>query len=201
MRSGPACALVLIALAAGACGGQPGSSARPAATATAVASPPAATSPQSPPGGAPGQLDRCHTSGLALAPLGPPGAAAGNLVQGFGLTNRSGTACWVYGYVGMALLDGAGGELPTRVVRDQGSRFPFAHVARYTVRPGETAPFWVHWGQVPVGAETTCPASAGLLLTPPDETTQLRLDGIQIMACNGGELDVSPVTAPGTKGF
>jgi Protein of unknown function (DUF4232) len=190
--------LVLLAAAVlSACGGgAPVSAARPSATpATVVATPPPTAA------GTPGaRLDRCHTAGLSLSALGRPGAAAGNVVQEFGLTNNTSASCSVYGYVGMALIDGAGNLLPTRVVRDPGSRFPFAHLGQYTVRSGATTPFWVHWEDVTVGSQPACTTSAGLIVTPPDETTQVRLDGVQIMACNAGELDVSPVTSPGTTG-
>jgi Protein of unknown function (DUF4232) len=177
-------------------GGAPTSAARPSATPVSVVT----TLPSAATGGGSGgpQLDRCHTSGLALSALGGPGAAAGNIFREFGLSNRTRTACWVYGYVGMALIDAAGNQLPTRVIRDTGSWFGFAHLARYTVPPGATTPFWVHWEDVPVASQPGCTTSAGLIVTPPDETTQLRLDGVQITACGGGELDVSPVTAPGT---
>src|SRR5215467_11088875 len=183
-----------------ACGGGagPASAAHPSATPTSQVT----TLPTSPTpgGGSSSQLDRCHTAGLALAAVGRPNAGAGNVVQEFGLTNRGSAACTVFGYVGMALIDAGGNQLPTRVVRDTGSFFPFAHRAEYTVQPGATAPFWVHWEDVVVSSQPACTSSAGVIVTPPDETTQLRLDGIQMMACGGGELDVSPVTAPGTKG-
>jgi hypothetical protein len=189
--------LAVVALLLAGCGGQPGSAARPSsAPASAAPSAPAST-----PSGAPQpSIDRCHTTGLAVAEVGTANGVAGNFYQELGLTNRLSSACTLYGYVGMALLDAGGSQLPTHVVRDQGGRFPFAHLTQFTVQPGATAPFWVHWEQVPVGGETTCPTSAGLVVTPPDETTQLRLNGIRIMACNAGELDVSPVTAPGTTG-
>lgn len=187
--------LALVALS-GCGGGAPLSAAHPSSTpASAVTTlPPSARAPSAP------QLDRCHTAGLSLSVLSQPGGGAGNFVQEFGLTNRAAAPCSVYGYVGMALLDSGGNQLPTRVVRDAGSRFAFARVGQYTVLPGATAPFWVHWEDVPVGAQPGCTTSAGLILTPPDETTQLRLDGVRITACGGGELDVSPVTAPGTTG-
>jgi len=189
--------VVLIVLCA--CGGGgPASAAHPSATLTSlVTTLPPGAAPSGPSAAGP---DRCHTGGLSLATLSTPNGGAGNFVQEFGLTNRTGVACWVYGYVGMALLDAGGNLLPTRVVRDTGSRFAFAHVGQYTVQPGATAPFWVHWEDVPVGSQSACTTSAGLILTPPDETTQLRLNGVRITACNGGELDVSPVTAPGTIG-
>lgn len=187
-------ALVLLA----ACGAEPGSAARPSDNPTSAPTR-SATSGQDTPPPQP-QMDRCHTSGLSLSVVTRAEGGAGNFNQVLGLTNKSGSACWVYGYVGMALLDAGGKQLPTRVVRDTGARFPFAHVGQYTLKPDATAPFWMHWGQVPVGSETSCPMASGLILTPPDETTQLRLTGIQIMACNGGQIDVSPVMPPGTSG-
>jgi hypothetical protein len=189
---------VLVALCA--CGGGAGplSAAHPSGAPTSQVT----TVPSTPaPGGGPSsQLDRCHTAGLSLSAVSQPNAGAGNVVQEFGLTNRGGAPCTFLGYVGMAMIDAGGNQLPTRVVRDPGSRFPFAQRAQYTVQPGQTAPFWVHWEDVVVASQPGCTSSAGVIVTPPDETTQLRLDGVQMMACNGGELDVSPVTAPGTKG-
>lgn len=184
-------------------GGDPASAAHPSG-APSVAAPTSqvttlpSTSPAA--GGSSSQPDRCHTDGLSLSAAGQPNGGAGNFVQEFGLTNRGGAACTFFGYVGMALIDAGGNVLPTRVVRDTGSRFPFAQRAQYRVQPGATAPFWVHWEDVVVASQPGCTSSAGVVVTPPDETTQLRLDGVQIMACGGGELDVSPMTAPGTRG-
>lgn len=198
----PVRALLLLAVAVVAgCGGGAGSAARPSSAPTSVVTTlPSATTGGQGSGAGSGQPDRCHTAGLSLTAVGRPGAGAGNIVQEFGLTNHTAAACTFFGYVGMALIDGSGNPLPTRVVRDTGSFFPFAHRNTYMVQPGATAPFWVHWEDVPVAAQPTCTTSAGIIVTPPDETTQLRLDGVQVMACGGGELDVSPVTAPGTTG-
>ena len=169
------------------------STARPESSRTPVPSGGTGGQPSSP-----AQLDRCHTSGLVLVTVRPAAAGAGNIYVELGLRNSSLNACWVYGFVGAALLDSAGHQLPTRVLRDTGGQwFAFAHVGTYTVQPGATAPFWVHWGDVVVGSNPSCTTGTGLLVTPPDETTQLRMN-LSAMACNGGELDVSPVTAPGT---
>jgi hypothetical protein len=191
-------ALVVLSACGG--GGGPESAAHPSGTPTSQATTLPPTPTPSGGGGSSSQLDRCHTAGLSLSAVGKPNAGAGNIVQEFGLTNRGSEACTFFGYVGMALIDAGGNQLPTRVVRDTGSRFPFAQRAQYTVQPGATAPFWVHWEDVVTASNPGCTSSSGVIVTPPDETTQLRLDGVQIMACNGGELDVSPVTAPGTKG-
>jgi hypothetical protein len=55
-----------------------------------------------------------------------------------------------------------------------------------------TAQFFAHWEQVPVGGETSCPVSASLAVTPPDEFVVLIVP-IAIRACGGGRLDMSAV--------
>src|SRR5215467_10941601 len=62
---------------------------------------------------------------------------------------------------------GAGNVFEELGLRNTGSRFPWTHVSQFTVQPGDTAPFWVHWEDVPVGSETSCPTSSGLIVTPP----------------------------------
>src|SRR5215471_18381397 len=154
MRPGAVrCLLVATLVVLCACGGGgPGSAAHPSGAPSSAAGPTSqvTTLPSTPTsgGGSSSQLDRCHTAGLSLAAVGQPNAGAGNVVQEFGLTNRGSAACTFFGYVGMALIDAGGNQLPTRVVRDTGSRFPFAQRAQYTVQPGATAPFWVHWEDV-----------------------------------------------------
>jgi hypothetical protein len=193
---------VVGAMVAAACtgGGGPRSAARQDGAATG--NPPVSSQVPVPAGGQPAgqtpQLDRCHTSGLALVKIGATNGAAGSVYQELGLRNNSLNACWVYGFIGAALLDPAGKQLPTNVLRDTGGRwFPFAHVGTYTVPPGATAPFWMHWSDVVAGSQPACTSGAGILVTPPDETTQLRMN-LSVMACSAGELDVSPVMAPGT---
>ena len=50
----------------------------------------------------------------------------------------------------------------------------------------------MHWEVIPVNNQPTCPTSASIAVTPPDEFDPLPLV-IQIQACGGGELDVSPI--------
>jgi hypothetical protein len=50
----------------------------------------------------------------------------------------------------------------------------------------------MHWEVIPVGNETSCPTSAFLQVTPPNEFDPITIP-MEIMACNHGELDVSPV--------
>jgi hypothetical protein len=50
----------------------------------------------------------------------------------------------------------------------------------------------MHWEVIPVNDEPTCPVAARIVITPPDEFDPLPL-AMQIQACGGGELDVSPI--------
>ena len=145
-----------------------------AAPATPAPGPPAAPPPSAAPGtgSAPG---RCAATSLTLGVKGL-GAAAGNLYQVLSLTNVSGQPCWLYGFPGIS-------PTPARVV----------------LTPGAAAPFYLHYGDVPDGGERTCPQSQTILVTPPDETRQVRAAD-QMTPCQGGTIDVSPVLAPGTHG-
>lgn len=138
--------------------------------------------------------ERCHTAGLAVS-LDGVDVGAGNLVGTFRLTNTQPVPCTLFGYVGLALRDGAGNALPTNAIRGGGGTFqqdPAPSVV--TVQPGGFATFRVHWEQVPVGTETTCPTAAALAITPPDEFVSLVV-ATQIRACGGGRLDVGAVQA------
>ena len=92
----------------------------PASAAPHTATPsPAATIPVAvvpPPSSAPAATPRCHTGDLAatLRALSP---GAGQRYAALVLTNSSGHACQVYGYVGMLLLDVSHQPVPTNVVR------------------------------------------------------------------------------------
>jgi hypothetical protein len=140
--------------------------------------------------------ERCHTAGLRLVQTGTD-AGAGNFFGTFAFTNTQAVPCTFFGFPGAGLLDAANNPLPTNVVRN-GGFFPNNTVpTTVTVPPGGTAIFRMHWGQVPVGNETTCPTSAQLAVTPPDEFSPLIIPA-QIMACGGGRLDVTPILPPGS---
>jgi hypothetical protein len=135
--------------------------------------------------------DRCHTAGLALSVVGVD-AGAGNLVGTFRLTNTQDVDCTFFGYPGALLLDDAGNGLPTTVVRGGGPFTSQPGPDTVSVAPHGTAVFRLHWEQVPVGDEPTCSMAASLAVTPPDEFVALTVP-IQIRACGGGHLDVTPV--------
>jgi len=50
----------------------------------------------------------------------------------------------------------------------------------------------MHWEQIPVGNETSCPVSARMAIVPPDEFAPLLVD-VAARACGGGRLEVGAV--------
>ncbi|MEU8178951.1 DUF4232 domain-containing protein [Microbispora hainanensis] len=133
---------------------------------------------------------RCRTTGLR-ARVGRQDAGAGNRYAPLVLTNTSGKTCWVYGFVGLVLIDGRGDVLRTRTRRE--SVTPH----RVTLRPGASAHARLHWTVVPSGHETRCPASARLMIIPPDEVAHLEVP-FKATVCDDGRIDARPM-APGAS--
>ncbi|MEV1201362.1 DUF4232 domain-containing protein [Microbispora rosea] len=131
---------------------------------------------------------RCRTTGLR-ARVGRQDPGAGNRYAPLVLTNTSGKTCWVYGFVGLVLIDGRGDVLRTRTRRE--SVTPH----RVTLRPGASAHARLHWTVVPSGHETRCPASARLMIIPPDEVAHLEVP-FSATVCDDGRIDARPM-APG----
>ncbi|MEU6430860.1 DUF4232 domain-containing protein [Microbispora sp. NPDC046973] len=132
--------------------------------------------------------ERCRTTGLR-ARVGRQDPAAGNRYAPLVLTNTSAKTCWVYGFVGLVLIDGRGDVLRTRTRRE--SVTPH----RVTLRPGASAHARLHWTVVPSGHETRCPASARLMIIPPDEVAHLEVP-FTATVCDDGRIDARPM-APG----
>jgi hypothetical protein len=142
----------------------------------------------------PARGERCHTAGLTLSQDGVD-AGAGNFVGTFRFTNQLDVPCTFFGYPGAQLLDAREEPLPTNVVRAGGLFMNNPPPTEVTVGPHGSAIVRIHWEQVPVGNETSCPVSSELAVTPPDEYVSLKL-AIMIRACGGGRLDISAVQAP-----
>ncbi len=136
----------------------------------------------------------CQVAQLRVAAQTPNGAA-GQIELTIGLTNVSPTACTLYGYPGLQLLDGNGAPLPTSVVRGGTTFGPTAAnqpPAQVTLAPQATAAFTLHYEDVPVGTETTCPVSAEVEVTPPGNVGHTAI-ALAIAPCGGGTVHVSPV--------
>jgi len=174
-------------------------------TASPMPSEPPAASPT--PGGAPAATPtpataaagpgRCHTSQVQVAYQTSQGAA-GHIFLTFRMTNTGTTTCWLYGFVGMQMLDAAGRNLPTRVIRNGGAFAGQPGPTKFDVPAGRSATFDVAWGDVQVGSETTCPPASRLIVTPPDEFDHVTIavSGFSLAPCNAGELDVTPMRPP-----
>jgi hypothetical protein len=146
-----------------------------------------------------GPSERCHTAGLSVSFVESEGAA-GHIFDTFDLTNTTSAPCSMFGFVGAQMLDAAGHELPTRVVRNGGFYATRPGPTTFVLQPGEAALFQMEWSDVPTGDETACPAAASLEVTPPDEFDFLVLpvSGFSLAPCNAGTINVTPVVPPGT---
>ena len=133
---------------------------------------------------------RCVTGALGIR-LGQPGAAAGNRYLPIVFTNTSGTACTLYGYPGVSLLDASGKQIGTPASREAGSTPKVV-----TVAPGASASAAVHTAAQ--GVAPSCgPTSTQIRVYVPDERTAVDLPAA--LADCGGVFSVMPVV-PGTSG-
>ncbi len=134
---------------------------------------------------------RCATTGLTGSVVGSSGAA-GTIETTVGLKNTSAGPCVLGGYPGLQLLSAAGSPLPTTVVRKGTYSFTAMPATTVTLPSGSSAYFNIGYSDVPVGDETTCPASASLEITPPNAYDHLII-GATLAPCGGGTMVVSPV--------
>lgn len=136
----------------------------------------------------------CQPWQLSLTPAGGS-AATGHRKDIFAFQNTSQIACTLYGYPGMQMYDATGSDLPTTVIR--GGAFEFRDVTPQTVMlaPGGQASFALGFSVIPSGDQTkqSCPDSSRLLVTPPNDYTQLGI-AATLNPC-GGIIHVSPVVA------
>jgi hypothetical protein len=141
---------------------------------------------------------RCRTSQLsAQLVAGSPGA--GQRYATLVLTNTSRRTCRVFGYEGMQLLDGAGHNVPTNVVRVAKSK---RH--RVVVAPSGAASAALHWGAVSARGEPTSgpcePAAQKVMITPPDEFTHLVIAWTLGEVCDHGRIETGPLVKGSTAG-
>jgi hypothetical protein len=133
----------------------------------------------------------CQPWQLSLTPAGGS-AATGHRLDIYALQNTSQISCTLYGYPGMQMYGASGAALPTTVIR--GGAFEFLDVTPQTVTlaPGDRASFALGFTVIPTG-DQTCPESSSLLVTPPNDYTQLGI-AAALNPC-GGIIHVSPVVA------
>lgn len=125
------------------------------------------------------------------------GGAAGTIEVTFGLRNSSSATCDLTGFAGAQMLDASGKAITTHVVRGGGYSFTNFPAAKVSLAPGDTAYFNAGYSDVPTAGETSCPTSAQIEVTPPNDYTQL-VTAFQATVCNGGTLTFSPVFGSGS---
>lgn len=141
--------------------------------------------------GAVAPVPRCRTADLH-AYLSRFGAAAGTVVGDVGLRNRSGHACFVYGYPGLGLEDAHHGVMTSRVTWGSTVARHDPRPHRIVLSPGRTAFANLQYSDVPFGNER-CRVSAWLEVTPPDDRNH-RLVPFRGPACDHGHLTVTALS-------
>jgi hypothetical protein len=139
----------------------------------------------------------CQPKQLSLGTQTSNGAA-GTISLVVTMTNTSAATCTLDGYPGMLLLDAQGIDLPTDVIRGGVASIPGGPATQpaslVTLAPTAGAAFSLSYEDVPTGTETSCPTSAKAEITPPNDTAYAVMT-LQLTACSGGTVHVSPVYA------
>jgi len=127
----------------------------------------------------------CRNGQIAVTDAGG-GAGLGHLDQVLLFTNRSQSTCFLYGYPGVAGLDGQGNQVvqAERTLNGYlGGLQPGATtLPTVSLSPGQTASAMVEGTDNPEGTATSCPYYPAFLVTPPGLT-----DSVQVMLPAGGD--------------
>jgi hypothetical protein len=132
-----------------------------------------------------GTVPRCAAASL-MTWVGRTTGAAGSNAAEFGFTNHSASTCSLQGYPVVQMLKKSGTDLSTS---DQKAPGAFKiQVKAVALVPGKTAYFGVVYATQTGYANLTCPTSAALRLTPPQDSGTLTLHGShgQITPYGGG---------------
>ncbi|MGQ4514811.1 DUF4232 domain-containing protein [Streptomyces sp. DW26H14] len=164
-------------------GGQQSGSQAPSGRSTSPGSGQQSTVPSKAPSAGSGTA-RCHTSDLK-ASVGSNDPGAGQENYALVLTNTSGHTCTVYGFPGLAFVDGSGKQVSTNPQREGSAQrvvsLSSGHSAWATLRfPNPEM----------VGGATVTPAAVEI--TPPDEKASLKV------AWSGGAVSKQPSSAAAT---
>ena len=149
---------------------------------------PSTTSPTTAAGPVSCQARQLQASRLATA------AAAGHIVVTYGLRNTSGGSCTLFGYPGLQMTNASDKPLPTHVSHGGSYTFVAERPTPVLLAPQVQASFYAGYSDVPSGAETRCPQSAGLEITPPGDNGAITI-AEHIAPCGNGSITVSPVHA------
>lgn len=162
----------------------------------------AATAAATPARAATASVPRCATRSLRIW-VGRSGVAMGTVGDEFGFTNYSVKTCSLYGYPQVQLLEKSGRNQSTSDHKASPGVLGIEEKL-VVLAPGKTAYFGVIFHDQTGFAKLTCPTSAALRFTPPQNTATVTLRGTdaQIAAYHGtiehlvcGYISVTPVTA------
>lgn len=128
-------------------------------------------------------------------------AAAGTVAAGFVLTNLSEASCSLYGYPGITLVGLKGQPLSLKVITGGLSR-PVRNTkpAKVVLSPHQSAQFTLQWNR----AQGDCQRSTAIVVTPPGDTSGLRLSrrspsGVPIDPCGSPPPPVVHISAVATE--
>ncbi len=136
-------------------------------------------------------LARCASSGLDVSVV-PGGGAAGTITGTLVFRNATSSRCTLGGYPGLQLLSLTGAKMPTNVVRGGSGPTGAGTAQVLVVAPGAAVVSQYSYSDVPSGAETSCPTSAKMEVTPPNSYGYVVVDA-RLTACGGGTIHVGPV--------
>jgi Domain of unknown function (DUF4232) len=132
---------------------------------------------------------RCRLHQLSLAQPKMNGAA-GTIRLRFVFTNTSSSACHLFGFPGMQMLNKNRNPIPTHVHRGTGHNVPPEPEATVVMTPGQHGSFYAGYSDVPTG-NAKCRTSAFVEVTPPNDFKHFT-QKLSITTC-GGNITVSPV--------
>jgi len=120
------------------------------------------------------RVPRCATVSLRVW-VGITTTAMGTVAAEFGFTNHSTKTCSLYGYPRVQMLKKSGKNLSTTDEKAPGA-FGIQK-KKVVLAPGKTAYFGVVYHNQTGYAKLTCPTSAALQLTPPQDVRAVTLYG------------------------
>lgn len=141
---------------------------------------------------APPTTGRCRTSGLAVT-IGPNSVGAGHVANVFTFTNIAATACTLYGYPGLQLLDAAGKPIATKVVRGAALYYANPNLTKVMLAPGTHASFATAYDEISLHGRQ-CSISASVEVTAPNAYGHTIVPA-HMGPCDGGLIVATAVVA------
>jgi hypothetical protein len=151
-------------------------------------------------GGAAERVPRCATASLRIW-VGTGSGAMGTVAVEFGFTNHSAKTCSLYGYPSVQMVTKSGKNLST--TDEKGAGYFGIHEKTVVLASGKTAYFGILYPDSSGYANVTCPESAALRFTPPQDirtitvhkSAQITPYGTILGHAHCGVIRVTPVTA------